>query len=325
MRSELQRWVDEYPRKPGYRDSTFEGSPIASFVRDDLPKAIAAVTERPGRFQFAGSAGKGDWTHTPWVAIMDPIVTTSVESGYYVVYLLSLGCERLYLSLNQGCTALRKAVGDKQAKEELARRASAMRARVDKSTLRLTPIEMDLNAPGWRASLYQAGLVLGRTYNTSVLPSDTDMEADLEECLSIYQTITATGGWEMIESIVQDASDHGIGEALIQAKRYRQHRSIERQAGHSKKVKAIHGHRCQGCDFEMQEIYGEVAEGMIEAHHLVPLSSLDEGVVVTFDPRTDFAVLCPNCHRAIHRLNESSNLERLRELISSGRLSKGHT
>jgi 5-methylcytosine-specific restriction protein A len=49
------------------------------------------------------------------------------------------------------------------------------------------------------------------------------------------------------------------------------------------------------------------------------LSALAEGALVTFDPRTDFAVLCPTCHRVIHRLEDVGDLPALRALIMGNR------
>lgn len=59
----------------------------------------------------------------------------------------------------------------------------------------------------------------------------------------------------------------------------------------------IHGHICKACGLVPKTIYGE-AGSIIEVHHLQPLSSLGEPR--KYDPRTDLAPLCPNCHRAVH-------------------------
>ena len=54
--------------------------------------------------------------------------------------------------------------------------------------------------------------------------------------------------------------------------------------------------RCHGCGTECLRTYGlEV----IEAHHRVPLSELKESRIPN---PSDFDLLCPSCHRAIHRL-----------------------
>lgn len=45
--------------------------------------------------------------------------------------------------------------------------------------------------------------------------------------------------------------------------------------------------------------YGEVGEGYIQIHHVKPLYSLDEEIII--DPLTDLVPICPNCHSIIHR------------------------
>jgi 5-methylcytosine-specific restriction protein A len=69
-------------------------------------------------------------------------------------------------------------------------------------------------------------------------------------------------------------------------------------------------------------LYGPIATGFIEAHHLIPLSNLDNDEAVRFDPEKDFAVLCLNCHRVIHRMEDCSDIDGLRKLVASGSLAK---
>ena len=66
-----------------------------------------------------------------------------------------------------------------------------------------------------------------------------------------------------------------------------------------------------------KERYGELGRDFIEAHHLRPISLLEEGTAVSYDIATDFAVLCSNCHRMIHRTTDPSDLEGFRRLIKS--------
>jgi 5-methylcytosine-specific restriction protein A len=63
------------------------------------------------------------------------------------------------------------------------------------------------------------------------------------------------------------------------------------------------------------ERYGEIGDGFIEAHHLKPISTLEEGISVDYDVATDFAVLCSNCHRMIHRAADPSNLQAFKALL----------
>lgn len=48
----------------------FASSPAAAIVSRAVPDAIGATAMAEG-YVVQGSAGKGDWTHTPWVAVLD--------------------------------------------------------------------------------------------------------------------------------------------------------------------------------------------------------------------------------------------------------------
>ena len=61
---------------------------------------------------------------------------------------------------------------------------------------------------------------------------------------------------------------------------------------------AAHGTRCAICGFDFGEFYGPAFAGMIEVHHIVPLSEIGEEYVV--DPVRDLIPVCPNCHTALH-------------------------
>jgi hypothetical protein len=62
---------------------------------------------------------------------------------------------------------------------------------------------------------------------------------------------------------------------------------------------------------------GAIGKGFIEAHHLKPISTLEEGVAVTYDVAADFAVLCANCHRMIHRSDDPSNLSLFKKNLAA--------
>ena len=56
--------------------------------------------------------------------------------------------------------------------------------------------------------------------------------------------------------------------------------------------------RCEACGISFAEFYGELGSGYIEAHHKVPVASLDDSSKTKL---SDLAALCANCHRVIHR------------------------
>ncbi len=58
---------------------------------------------------------------------------------------------------------------------------------------------------------------------------------------------------------------------------------------------------CAACRFEGSSVYGDAGKGLIEIHHLSPISTSGE---TRADIRTvvkDVVPLCPTCHRMVHR------------------------
>jgi hypothetical protein len=83
----------------------------------------------------------------------------------------------------------------------------------------------------------------------------------------------------------------------------RQHLAIERSQAAAKFAKEAARKRskgvihCDACGMAPSKAYGEE---IIEAHHVIPLADT-KGMARTPTP-DDFAMLCPNCHRAVHRV-----------------------
>lgn len=69
----------------------------------------------------------------------------------------------------------------------------------------------------------------------------------------------------------------------------------------ARKIEAVlrsHGAlTCEVCEFDFGATYGDVGDGYIEVHHVVPLHATGE----TVTRLTDLALMCSNCLRMIHR------------------------
>ena len=102
--------------------------------------------------------------------------------------------------------------------------------------------------------------------------------------------------------------------SLTEKRQYIRHARIERNAKAASAAKKARGYTCEGCGINFEWIYGERGKGFIEAHHLVPLHTLPEGVSVKIDAQNDFAVVCSNCHRIIHRSKPMLSIKELRDL-----------
>ena len=60
-----------------------------------------------------------------------------------------------------------------------------------------------------------------------------------------------------------------------------------------------HGCSCAVCDMNFKETYGDIGEGFIHVHHIVPLHQIKHDYVV--DGETDLIPVCPNCHAMLHK------------------------
>lgn len=71
----------------------------------------------------------------------------------------------------------------------------------------------------------------------------------------------------------------------------------ERDAKLKEQAIKIHGTDCQACGFSFGRRYGDLGNGFIEVHHIIPIS---QGVRVV-NPETDLICLCSNCHIVAYR------------------------
>jgi 5-methylcytosine-specific restriction enzyme A len=146
---------------------------------------------------------------------------------------------------------------------------------------------------------YQAGNILAKFYDASNVPADSVLAEDLSLMLDLYATLSYKENLPFGTIGAED--DEQDNDVIEDYAAFRQHKRIERNPSLAKKVKKIHGYICQACGFNCEEFYPSITKRQyIEAHHLVPISTL-RGQKVSRNPKTDFAVLCANCHRMIHR------------------------
>lgn len=86
-----------------------------------------------------------------------------------------------------------------------------------------------------------------------------------------------------------------------QKKRIKEHKWKERNRGIIKDFKRKYRqiHICPACKVDLKMRYKIEGIQLLEAHHIIPLSKVKEKVKITF---SGLSLLCPTCHRAIHRM-----------------------
>ncbi|OSJ36485.1 hypothetical protein BSZ19_04070 [Bradyrhizobium japonicum] len=311
----LQRVLTEYPDAV---KTPLEGNPLARFLRGSAADAVVeGLGDQATGLVVQGSPGQGNWAAVPWIAIFDPAVTTSATRGYYAVYLFHATEPTAYLSLNQGTTAARQEFGPK-TRDILRDRAQFIRKRLP-DFQSLAPISeirtgSDARLPGD----YVAGHSLGFGYDLASLPTEDTLRTDLQLIVKAYRALTFRGGLDP-DSGDLDISDFNVPDqaTIVEKRKYVFHKKIERNGAAAKAAKQLHGTICQACGLDFTSRYGDLGKGFIEAHHLKPISTLEEGVPVSYNVSTDFAVLCSNCHRMIHRTDDPSDLGSFKTRIAS--------
>ena len=302
----IRRVLAEYPSASG---GALYGHPLTLFITNDLPNAVRAHV--PSSYKVRGSAGQfNTWSQVPFVAVFDRTVTVSAQRGYYVCYLFRQDGRSVFLSLNQGTTEVQD--------EYKARYRDVLQSRADFGRVLLQSVSagliagpLDLGGTSALSRGYEAGNILAKEYTTSALPSQAEMIKDLEDFLDLYSFYKAAYLGDI--GIV---GDDPAGEDLtgVETKKLRWHQRAERDRKLAQKAKEHHGYRCQVCDLDFVEEYGSRGDKYIEAHHLVPFADLlTSPEPAVLDVRTDFAVVCANCHRMLHR-KPMLDLVGLREL-----------
>lgn len=83
---------------------------------------------------------------------------------------------------------------------------------------------------------------------------------------------------------------------------------------------AAKGCRCAVCGFDFEQTYGEIGQGFIHVHHLVPISTI--GKAYQLNPKTDLVPVCPNCHNMLHRKEPPYTIEELQQHIGCQRMTE---
>lgn len=109
----------------------------------------------------------------------------------------------------------------------------------------------------------------------------------------------------------------GVSEELVSPERYAEGaRSVitinafERSRPARAACLAHHGWRCAVCDFDGKDRYGEIGDGVIHVHHIIPVADIRKEYEL--DPINDLIPVCPNCHAVIHSTRPALTVAQLR-------------
>ncbi len=296
------------------RGKPFAGNEFGNFVRHDIPNAAQNhLTFLPFDLKVKGSVGAGNWAAVPWLGFFDPLITTSAATGFYVVYFINAQTTDFYLSMNQGTTAVYSEFGESKGRDVLKRRAVDIAARIPEYAKSFDSDAIELGSEESLPAGYTAGHSFGRRYSLDSL-EETRFYRDLEQMLYAYEALIDRGGTTPTDVMISEAGSGSIDEV----RKYTLSKRIERSGNVRRQVLSKRAPICEGCglDPELDYNYRVRQENMpLDVHHSKPLFGLAEGETRRYRIPNDFLVLCPTCHRMIHKQNDPSDLDLLRSNI----------
>ena len=127
----------------------------------------------------------------PWIAFLNRRVTSSTQSGIYVVILISEDLSTIYFALNQGMTDMVEELGQQAAVRTLADQSARFQSQIQDLGERGIVLgnDIDLKTEGWRAKNYEASTVAYAKFDAGDLPGDERLEEVLEALLRAYDRI----------------------------------------------------------------------------------------------------------------------------------------
>lgn len=129
------------------------------------------------------------------------------------------------------------------------------------------------------------------------------------------------GRWGIREYEVTEAAvdltedDEGFpeGKKKLRLHIYRERNSKVIREAKERFKRNHHGKvHCEVCDFDYSSKYGELGEGYIEGHHIIPVSELDENSTTKVE---DIILVCADCHRMLHRKRPWISKDRLKQIL----------
>jgi hypothetical protein len=177
----------------GYQPGAGREQPAQKHL--SIARAQIAAELPPVGYKVRSSGSGQTLPKVPWIAVLDPDVTKTAQSGLYVVYLYDVAIKHVYLSMNQGATAHRhhyvesRPIGvgiDAAALAEVKAETAAIRSLLDPALMKDTESDIHLGSTLYLPRAYEAGNIAAIGYDLSALPPEPQLRDDLNRFLVLY-------------------------------------------------------------------------------------------------------------------------------------------
>lgn len=118
--------------------------------------------------------------------------------------------------------------------------------------------------------------------------------------------------WDFESHLEFDDHEAQEGKVLYRVHRIRERDPSLRKEFISQFLKTHKRLSCELCGLDPEKTYSSIGKNILEVHHTIPLHRLPEGVITTL---SDLMLVCPSCHRALHKGDAEDNLESLKKMF----------
>lgn len=130
---------------------------------------------------------------------------------------------------------------------------------------------------------------------------------------SLSKTRTVTPLTPVLPQDVDSVAMEGNPKMVTHIKRERNSKFVKEKL---KRVQATTGQlECEVCGFNAEKVFPDLLSPVVEVHHRTLLSKYDGEAKTTL---ADLSILCPTCHRAIHRSGDLTVEEFRSKYFSDG-------
>lgn len=142
--------------------------------------------------------------------------------------------------------------------------------------------------------------------------------SNLDELKKVADTIRshilADAPFPQLAEKFTDEEESEEGKVLTRVHRYRERNTKIIKRKKEKVLSETGSLNCEVCTFEFGKVYGNHGDGFIECHHTKPVSEMNVGEKTKL---ADLALVCPNCHRMIHRTRPWLSIEELKAILAT--------
>ena len=200
-----------------------------TFVKKDIVNEFQKLVDTD-KYEVKGSVGTGKWTDAPWIAVFNPKITDSVRCGVYIVYLLNKDTKELYLTLNQGVTAVTQE--DHRKKDGKTAFTGVANSISEKDIIKLRTLAEQIRSQIGKncrlqhgiidtgSSSYDAACIYFKKYTLSDIPDDNGLREDLKEFIDVYDVYYEQYYGSKTKGIEEGKEEMNSKQALECIKRY---------------------------------------------------------------------------------------------------------